>query len=86
MDAWSRTGRSTAMALGEPSATVQTHDGLTVLPDTQTSSRESDQMLAPLVGVLPGKMLGQVFDGIANAYCRRTAYRVALDLEYPDYH
>ena len=86
MDAWSRTGRSRAVALGEPSATVQTHDGLTVMPDTQTSSREPDQMLAPLVGVLPGKVLGQVLDSIANAYGRRTAYRVALDLEYPEYH
>lgn len=85
MDAWSRTGRSKAVALAESSALVRTHDGLTVMPDRDTSSPEPDRMSPPLAGVAPGKMLDRVLEGIADAYGKRTAYRVALDFEYPGY-
>lgn len=33
----------------------------------------------------PGKVFGQLLDGIAQAYGTLTAQRVALDFEYPGY-
>jgi putative intracellular protease/amidase len=92
LDAWSRTGRSRAYAMSGADGPVRTLNGLSILPDTlpgalRVTVREGAQpdRLLTADTVRPGKVFGRVLDGIAQSYGKLTAYRVALDFEYPGY-
>ena len=86
-DAYSRTGRSHAVALAESKAPVTTRHGLVLLPD-----RMRDDTAPALDAVLPAlqpEPSARVFDtvlaSIADRYGRNTAFGVALDFEYPGF-
>jgi transcriptional regulator GlxA family with amidase domain len=82
VDAWSRTGRSRAYAVSGADLPVRTLNGLSVLPDT-LDTRPDRSLTAETAP--PGKVFGRLLDGIAQAYGKLTAQRVALDFEYPGY-
>lgn len=85
-DAYSRTGRSRAIALAADLAPVTTRDGLQVLPeDTLADASRMDVVLPTEVGGLPGQALARALAGIAGRYGRTTAFGVALDFEFPDF-
>ncbi len=83
-DAYSRTGRARAFALGATDAPVGTLDGLIVLPD-RTDARSLTRVVA-IPTDRPGLALHRVLTDIAQAYGSQTAYGVALDFEYPGFH
>jgi hypothetical protein len=89
-DAYSRTSRSHAYALAAGQQTVQTvltRGGLALLPD-RSASQPGDKVLPVLDGAAwqPGHALDSAIADIAAEYGSKTAYRVALDLEYPGFH
>lgn len=83
-DAYTRTGRAKAYALGTGSAPIVTLHGLAVLPD-----RTDPQSVERTVALAAGKSaltLDRVLADIARLYGEQTAYGVALEFEYPGYH
>lgn len=85
-DAWSRTARSRAYAVADGTTPVLTRSGLAILPErTAGDTSPPDVMLPAFAGVPAGRALDQVLGDIAGRYGSRTAYRVALDFEYPSY-
>lgn len=86
-DAWSRTERSRAYAVAGGTAPVLTRSGLAILPERVSGgANPPDLMLPALAADVPaGRALDQVLGDIAGRYGSRTAYRVALDFEYPSY-
>lgn len=76
-DAWSRTGRSKALALAD--APVTTRDGLVILPDAPAATQ---RVLPAPSGTLAARALDAALEAIATAYGRSTAYGVALSFEY----
>jgi len=85
-DAWSRTSRSQAYGVSASSAAVRTRGGLTVLPERVTGGADAPQIMLPAFDATPpGKALDQVLASVAERYGSRTAYRVALEFEYPSY-
>ncbi|MES2264409.1 MAG: DJ-1/PfpI family protein [Pseudomonadota bacterium] len=86
VDAYSRTGRSRAYALSGNGEPLRTRSGLTVLPDVVEGGLAPDRMLPAFDGTPPARVFDQALAGIAASYGRLTAYRVALDFEYPGFH
>jgi putative intracellular protease/amidase len=85
-DAWTRARRSKAYAIGPSMAPVQTRYGLTLLPERAIGGSDApDLMLPALDAVAPGKTLDHVLAQLALRYGGNTAYRVALEFEYPSY-
>lgn len=85
-DAWTRTGRGKAYAIGPSTAPLQTRHGLTLLPERAVGSQDApDLMLPALEAIAPGKTLDRVLTQLARRYGGDTAYRVALEFEYPSY-
>lgn len=82
-DAWTRTSRSKAYAIGPSTAPVQTSHGLTLLPERAEGT--PDFVLPALDATAPGKTLDHVLAQLAQRYGDNTAYRVALEFEYPSY-
>lgn len=83
-DAYSRTGRAHAYALSSSPAPVTTLHGLSLLPD-----RTGLRSVTRVVPIGPGKpalTLDHVLGEIARLYGKQTAYGVALDFEYPNFH
>lgn len=82
-DAWSRTGRSQAVALASGSTVpIVTRGGLTVLPDAAASPTRT----LPALGAVPSaRSLDTALAAIATAYGRSTAFGVALGFEYPGF-
>lgn len=83
-DAYSRTGRAKAYALGTSAAPILTLHGLTLLPD-RTDPKSVDRVVALATGKSAVTLDAALAD-IARRYGRQTAFGVALDLEYPGYH
>ncbi len=83
-DAYSRTGRAKAFALGGSTAPILTRHGLTLLPD-RTDPKAVDRIVALATGK-SAATLDRVLAEIARLYGKQTAFGVALDLEYPGYH
>ena len=81
-DAYSRTGRAKAYAVG--AGPVQTLHGLALLPDRENAAALA--RLVPVPAVKPGLAMDTVLGDIARRYGRQTAYGVALDFEYPGFH
>ncbi|XJJ59354.1 DJ-1/PfpI family protein [Novosphingobium sp. BL-8H] len=83
-DAYSRTGRGRAYAIGAGKASVQTLHGLTVLLDDPAEIHVKRTVTVP--AGKPALALDNVLADIARSYGRQTAYGVALGFEYPDFH
>lgn len=83
-DAYTRTNRAHAYALGTSQEAVETLHGLRLLPE-QTDARSVTRQVAVPTGK-PGLALDRVLTDIARSYGRQTAYGVALDFEYPNFH
>lgn len=84
-DAYSRTGRSQAMAMSATDAPVPSRFGLRFLPDVVGATRTVDIALPALADVPPGAAFDAALAAIGARYGRRTAYGVALDFEYPGF-
>ncbi|WP_199268770.1 DJ-1/PfpI family protein [Cognatiluteimonas profundi] len=86
-DAYSRTGRSHAMALAASKDPVTTRHGLVLLPDRVLGDAAALDVVLPALQPAPS---AQAFDtvlaSIAGRYGRNTAFGVALDFEYPGFH
>jgi putative intracellular protease/amidase len=82
MDAYSRTGRSKAYAVGESTAPFSTRSGLTFIPDQATNTSGSLRLLPPLPKAPAAHAFDRVLDGIAATYGSATADDVANDFEY----
>lgn len=66
--------------------TVATRHGLTILPERIAGAPDAPRTMLPaLPAAPPGKALDQVLAALAERYGSRTAYRVALEFEYPSY-
>lgn len=85
-DAYSRTGRSQAVALGATIEPVASRYGLRFSPDAVTGTDAVDVVLPPLGNTVPGMVFDTTLASIEARYGRRTAYGVALDFEYPGYN
>lgn len=83
-DAYARTGRARAYALATDAASVTTLRGLTFLPD-RTVGRSLSRTVT-LASDKPALTLDRVLIEITRLYGRQTAYGVALDFEYPNFH
>ncbi len=81
-DAWSRTYRSTVVALS-PSERVRTRDGLVLLPGRRSTSAKVDYLAPVRNHGRPALALDHTLSDIALRYGRKTAGFVALQLEYP---
>lgn len=86
VDAYSRTSRSHVFVLATSIEPVQTRNGLMFMPDRIIGSTNPPDYVLPNFDSTPS---AQVFDkvlvAIGDRYGRSTAYRVALDFEYPDF-
>jgi putative intracellular protease/amidase len=86
VDAYSRTSRSRAFAIASTIDPVQTRSGLMFVPDRLIDGNNPPDYVLPAFDSTPS---AQVFDkvlvAIGDRYGRSTAYRVALDFEYPDF-
>ena len=83
-DAYTRSGRAHVFAVGSAGTSIETRHGLVVLPDrTQTGP---GGLTVEIAADRPVLTLDRVLADIAHRYGRRTAYGVALDLEYPAFH
>lgn len=82
-DAYSRTGRSQAVAMGESGAAVPSLHGLRFLPDESGATTHVDYQLPPLAGVAPGEAFDAALASVQRRYGQRTAQGVAVDFEYP---
>ena len=83
-DAYTRTNRAHAYALGASQAPVETLHGLALLPD-RTDARSLHHQVAVPAGK-SGLVLDRVLREIEHSYGWQTAYGVALDFEYPGFH
>ena len=85
-DAWSRTARSQAYGVSAAATPVRTRGGLSVLPERAPGGADAPSIMLPALAAAPsGKALDKVLADLAERYGRRTAYRVALEFEYPSY-
>jgi putative intracellular protease/amidase len=82
MDAYSRTGRSKAHAVGESIAPFSTRSGLTFIPDQTINTSGSIRLLPALPKAPAAHAFDRVLDGIAATYGNATADDVANDFEY----
>jgi hypothetical protein len=84
MDAYSRTGRSRALAVAEDAGPFVTRSGLTFLPDlVDHGATPPARMLAPLPTEPQPRPFDHVLDAIGVDYGRHTAEGVGYDFEYP---
>lgn len=80
-DAYTRTHRSRVLSVSADNAPLASRFGLKLLPDHVAGSPGAPAaMLPPL-----DQSLNQVLARIATEFGERTAHRVALEFEYPDY-
>ena len=83
-DAYTRSGRARVFAVGPAGSSIEARHGLVVLPDrTETGP---GGLTIEIAADRPALTLDRVLADIAHRYGRRTAYGVALDLEYPAFH
>jgi transcriptional regulator GlxA family with amidase domain len=82
-DAWSRTYRSRAMTFGSAAGTVESRNGVRILPDRDSSNWVPDRLLPAVGPRKPGEALDEALAAIRERYGTRTASVVAMQLEYP---
>jgi transcriptional regulator GlxA family with amidase domain len=83
-DAWSRTYRSRAVTFSSTDGTVLSQNGIQIVPDRVTSSWHPDNRLRAIGNRQPIRALDETLDAIQTRYGARTAYLVAMQLEYPN--
>jgi transcriptional regulator GlxA family with amidase domain len=81
-DAWSRTFRSRAVTFAGVAGTVETRNGLRLIPDRIAASWSAERRL-PAIERPSAEALDQTLREIATRYGARTANFVAQQLEYP---
>jgi putative intracellular protease/amidase len=81
-DAWSRTYRSRAMTFAQTAEALVSRHGARIVPDRVASVWPGEDRLPP-IGNTPAKALDEALDQIGARYGPRTAYVVAMQLEYP---
>jgi putative intracellular protease/amidase len=84
-DAYSRTGRSQALAVAPTPDPVSTQYGLRFIPEVVGPAEALDVVLPPLANDPPGQVFDRTLAALERRYGRKTAYAVALDFEYPGY-
>jgi putative intracellular protease/amidase len=82
-DAWSRTYRSRAVTFADSADTVETRNGVRIIPDKVTPDWPAEQLLPAFADRKPAEALDQALLAISARYGDRTADVVAIQLEYP---
>jgi putative intracellular protease/amidase len=83
-DAWSRTFRSRAVTFASTDDAVEGRYGIQIVPDRVTANWPADDRLPAIGNRPPARALDEALDAIQARYGARTAYLVAMQLEYPD--
>jgi transcriptional regulator GlxA family with amidase domain len=83
-DAWARSKRSQVYTIAASTAPLSSQHGLTILPDYTATDADAPPVL-PAAEALPGQALDRALEELARRYGHRTAFLVALELEYPSY-
>jgi putative intracellular protease/amidase len=82
-DAWSRTYRSQATTFAGTPGPYTSRGGVRILPDRITASWPAEGRLPPVGDRQPARALEEALERISARYGSRTAYLVAMQLEYP---
>jgi hypothetical protein len=83
VDAYSRTGLTKVITVGNNGNAVRSSHGLLIRPDRPAEAAHVDEMLPAPPTDAPGLTLEQELPRIAARYDRPTAEVVALVMEYP---
>jgi putative intracellular protease/amidase len=82
-DAWSRTYRSHAVTFFSGAGSVESRNGLRIIPDRQSAGWPPERLLPAIGRRPPARALDEALGRIRNRYGNRTAGVVAMQLEYP---
>ena len=82
-DAWSRTYRSQAVTFARAAGTLQSRNGIRILPDEVATNWPVARLLPEIDNARPAEALDSALGGIAARYGTRTTDFVAMQLEYP---
>jgi putative intracellular protease/amidase len=82
-DGWSRTYRSTVVTFAASPSAVETINGIRVLPDQVMADWPEESSVSTFLDLPPADALDHVLQAITVRYGARTAYVVAMQLEYP---
>jgi transcriptional regulator GlxA family with amidase domain len=82
-DAWSRTYRSRAVTFSQTDKSIQTQNGIGIVPDRILSSWPRDRRLPAIADRPPARALDETLQAIDERYGTPTANVVAMQLEYP---
>lgn len=83
-DAWSRTYRSRAVTFSSTGGTLESRNGIQIIPDRATADWPAADRLPAIGNRQPARALDEALDAIQARYGARTAYFVAMQLEYPN--
>ncbi len=83
-DVWSRTYRSRAVTFSSSSGSVESRNGLRIIPDRGSTTWPADRVLPAIGRQPPVRALDEALDAIRKRYGNRTAGVVTMHLEYPD--
>jgi putative intracellular protease/amidase len=81
-DAWSRTYRSSVLTFANANGTVETRNGIRVIPD-QIVDWQQESRVTTFPDQPPAKALDLTLQAITERYGERTTNIVAMQLEYP---
>ena len=82
-DAWSRTFRSRTVTFAGAAGSIESRNGIRILPNQVATSWPAERLLPAIGDRQATKALDDTLRGIASRYGTRTAYLVAMQLEYP---
>ncbi|KAB0265702.1 DJ-1/PfpI family protein [Microvirga brassicacearum] len=82
-DAWSRTYRSSASTFAASSETVESRNGVRVIPDQSGTNWPEGVRVSTFPHSKPADALDRTLDAITARYGERTTEVVAMQLEYP---
>lgn len=81
-DAWSRTYRSNVTTFAASPGTIQTMNGVPVIPDRSGTEWPATRQVSTLRDLPPAEALQRTLDAITARYGSRTGEVVAMQLEY----
>lgn len=85
-DAWARSKRSQVYTVASSAAPLQSRYGLMIVPDLEQGAPNPYELLpADIHASPPGQALKSTLGAMARRYGQRTAFLVALELEFPSY-
>lgn len=82
-DAWSRTYRSRAVIFAGAEGTLESRNGLKIVPDQVAKSWPGEDLVPPIADRSPTAVLDDTLKEIGARYGDGTASMVAMQLEYP---